>query len=44
MTKSGPAGDKGAMLQSSTPQVKIKIHSIHTAQLPAEEDLSRFSL
>lgn len=43
MTKPGPGGDKGAMLRSSTPQAKIKTHSVHTAQLPAK-DLSRCSL
>ena len=43
MTKLGPAGDKGAVLQSSTPQVKIKTHSIHTVPLLAG-DLGGFSL
>lgn len=43
MKKLGPAGDKGAMLQSSTPQAKIDTHSIHTVQLLAE-DLGELSL
>lgn len=43
MTKLGLAGDKGAMLQSSTPQAKINTHSTHTVQLLAG-DLGGFSL
>lgn len=43
LTKPGPAGDSGALLQSSYLQTKIKTHSIHITQLPAG-DLSGFSL
>lgn len=43
MTKLGPAGVKGAMLQSSTPQDKINTQSIHTVQFLAGA-LGGFSL
>ena len=43
LTKPGPAGDSGAVLQSSYLQSNIKTHSIHITQLPAG-DLTRFSL
>lgn len=36
MTKPGTVGDKGAILQRSAPQAKIKTHFTQTAHLPAE--------